>query len=355
MRRTVQQLLANTNFSQSFGSVPADLPTNCAMINEIIERLIYAGGHTGWWGGWAKVVFSVTQDNPYITLPPLFARAINLTVCKMGVRIQNEFYEMLEASIGLQPPASCSDWCGALEGFERGVFTTLVDLPVGGNPQYLKVYLTDPGDAGKQMLFVAAKDQNGTGIYDTSPTGPANGAFMRLAWPFSTYSTSGGVPVAVSAWNAIVKDQCLGEIVLKAVDSVTGEETALSRYLPWETNPAYRRYYINALPRSCCDLPAPDPSVQVEAMCKYEFVPVSTWTDQLIIGNFPALIEEAQSVRNSRMEDPDAGGRAARHHKMAIKLLQDEMGHYLGKLQPALNFAPFGTAKLARQSIGSLR
>jgi hypothetical protein len=42
------------------------------------------------------------------------------------------------------------------------------------------------------------------------------------------------------------------------------------------------------------------------------------------------------------------------HIREAINLLNGELRHHLGKQRPAINFAPFGTAKLSYQRIGSL-
>lgn len=347
MRRILQQVQSST-LPQSVGLCAGDLPSIAAIVNTITQRLMIEGGHTGFWGGWAKVLFTASRANPFITLPPQFARAINLAVCNMAIRVQNEFYELLEAGIGLQPMNNCADWCGALEGFERGVFSTMADLPAGGN-SLLRVYLTNTDDIGKRLLFQGAKDQNGNGIYSVDGYQNPNGFYLTLNSPFTTST------FIVTDWAAIAKDVTFGDVILKAVDATTGVETTLSRYLPWETNPAYRRYYLNNLPSSCCNLPGTVTNqISITAMCKYEFVPVSQATDQLIIGNIPALEEEAIAYVESKKEDPGAAERSSRHHRTAIKLLNAEMAHYLGKLQPAVNFAPFGTARLERKMIGSL-
>lgn len=347
MRRTFFQLRLSS-FPQSFGACAENLPAVAAMANECIERLVMAGGDSGWWGGWAKVLYNVTQANPFITLPAQFSRAINLAVCNQGLRIQNEFYELMEAGIGLQPPTGCLDWCGAIEGFERGVHSTMIDLPTDA-PQYLRVYLTDPADAGKRVLIQQAYDQNDTGIYTTDASGSVNGFYLTLDQPFTTSAYT------VTSWGSIYKDFTVGDVLLKAVNANTGVETLLSRYQPFETNPAYRRYYISNLPSRCCNTTGQNsPNLPVTMLCKYEFIPVKNDTDQLLIGNIPALIEEAQAIRSSRMEDDGAPQREGRHHAKAIKLLQDEMRNYLGERYPALNFAPFGTARLEKQLIGQL-
>lgn len=89
-------------------------------------------------------------------------------------------------------------------------------------------------------------------------------------------------------------------------------------------------------------------------MAKLEFIPANRDTDFLIIGNIPALIEECKAIRYSDMDVPNAAMLEAKSHSKAIKYLNQELAHYLGKLQPAVNFAPFGTAKLEYQMIGRM-
>ena len=58
-------------------------------------------------------------------------------------------------------------------------------------------------------------------------------------------------------------------------------------------------------------------------------------------------------MRFSEMDDSTSAGLAELHHRKAIKLLNGELIYHLGKERPAINFAPFGTAKLSHQRIGA--
>lgn len=338
------------------GSPSNDVPTIARYVNRAQQMLIGAGGETGFWGGWQKVVFNVSRCHPYITLPAQFARAINMDVCSFPIRIQNEFYEFLEAGIGLQDfyrgeQWRRGDWCGALQGFERGTWPTMVDLTPTN--QFLRAYLTDVRDVGKRILFTPAKDQNGNYIYSTDGNANPNGFYLTLAQPF-TDSSVGGKPMVVTEIGGIQKDITYGDVLLYQVDATTGVQVLLSRYGPTEMSPAYRRYYINRMPCGCfchtrqspCIQPQPvDPYVPVTAMCKLEHIPVAQLTDWMVIGNIPALIEECKAIRYSDMDNAGAAQMSANYHSKAIRLLNQEMTHYLGSLNPAVNFAPFGTAK----------
>lgn len=339
----------------AIGKCANDVPGVAAYVNQAQQQLIIAMGETGAFGGWQKVVFSVNRCSPYITLPRELARIINMDVCRFPIRIQNEFYEMLEAGVGLQDFCKCPDWCGALEGYERGTFPTMVDITPSN--QLLRVYMTDPRDLGKRVLVGPALDQNGNPIYSQDGLNSVNGFYLPLANPFTTSAFQ------VSSIGGVQKDATFGDVLLYQVDATTGAQVLLSRYAPDEITPSYRRYFIHRLPCGCGTVQVPSnpcvagvtpPNVAVTAMAKLEFIPANRTTDFLIIGNIPALIEECKSIRYSDMDAPNAPGLAAKSHLNAVNLLNKELGHYLGKLQPAVNFAPFGTATLERQRIGAM-
>ncbi len=346
MRITLGQVAADSRIQQVLGNCAGDLPRLASYLNEAIQRLINTAGEEGFWGGWAKVAFTVSQSDPYLTLPSQFARAINIDVCRAPIRINNEWYEFLENGIGLQSPCPNNRFgCAMMEGYERGMVSTAFDLTTTN--QYLRVYITDARDAGKRVLFAGAKDQNGNGIYQTDVQHEVIGLMLEMTAPFVTSS------MIVTAFSAISKDETYGDVVIKQVDATTGVESLLSRLGPSEMNPVYRRYYLRGLPTNCCATGTPN-TVQVSAMCKYEFQPVSRPTDFLLIGNVPALKKECQSIRHDEIDSSESKALSISEHREAVKMLSQELHHYSGNNQIAVDVAPWGTARLERQSIGSL-
>lgn len=341
-RITFAQVRAS-DFPQAVQMCANDIPQLTRRANRCQEILINCGGETGWVGGWAKVVFNVSRTNPFITLPREFARAINLDVCNRPIRVQNEFYEFLDAGIGLRPGTRCTPWCGLLQGYERGHFPTMVDLV--GN-QFVRAYITDVRDVGKRIL-VDALDQNGNRIYSTDVLNQVSGFYLTLDQPFVTSTFE------ISSIRSIQKDITFGDVLLNAVDAITGAETLLSRYAPDEVNPSYPRYYIDAPPNSCCESTTPG-IVQVSALAKYDYIPVARDTDFMLINSIPALIEEAKAIRFADMDVVESINFESKNHRRAIKLLQDQMRNYLGEVSVAVNFAPFGNARYEHQMIGSL-
>ena len=355
MRLTVNQVM-QSRIPQALKKCANDVPYVMSAVNEAQQRLINAGGETGWYGGWQKTVFNVSRCHPYLTLPRDFARIINLAVCRFPIRIQNEFYEMLEAGIGLQDFCKAKDWCGAEQGFERGGHPTWRDVdPVN---QKLAIALTNPLDAGKNVV-ITGRDQNGNEFYSMVGNENVKGFTMVLSGAGMTFSDS-----QVSFISGVQKDATVGDVLLYQIDMTTGAQVLLSRYAPDEITTSYRRYFFKSLPCSCdsrlgnqspCIEPVQDlGTVQLTAMCKLEYIPAVRPTDYLIIGNIPALKEEALAIIYGEMDTVAAQNLADVHHKAAIKKLQDELRHYEGELIPAVNFAPFGTAR-TRRALSAVR
>jgi hypothetical protein len=333
MRITLKSV-KQSRIPELLGICAEDTYRLAAMVNDAQERLIYAGKEAGWWEGWVKTRFSVTAAAPYITLPREFARIINMALCSQPIYIHNEFYEVLPGGPGPMPDVSCcSDWCGSVAGYERGVWPTKVDLTATN--QRLRVYTTDDRDLGMKMLFVGL-DQNGNTIYDMDGLRNVTGFYITFMSPFNDSAFD------VSKITAVVKPVTFGDVLVYQVDQTTGVEVLLSRYLASETNPAYRRYYIAPFCSSC------SAGVTVNAIAKLEYIPAIRDTDPLIIGNIPALEEMCQALRGYSQEVTAAHAMAERHEKRAIKLLKQQMDHYLGIENPAVTVDSMQQASLSR-------
>lgn len=328
---------------EAIGTCASDNGKLIEIVNEAQQRLVFAGGEAGWWGSWARTVFNVTSStDPYITLPRSIARLIDLGVCTRPVRIQNEFYEFLEAGAGLQPGCGCN----GMQTYDRGMFPTFSDI-VSPNKR-LRFYITDAADIGRRVL-VQGTDQNGTTIYSLDGIDQVTGIYLSFTQPFVD------TPFDISTLAGLQKDFTVGQVKVFEVDVVTGVSRLILTMEPSEEVAGYRRYFLNGLGRNCCG--STDPAAvttQVTAMAKLALIPVAVDPDYLVIQNLAALKEECQSVRFSEMDDSLSAQQAVIHHRKAINLLNGELVFHMGKMQPAINFAPFGTAHLRNSRIGSL-
>lgn len=330
------------------GVCQTDLGACAELVNTAQQRLVFAreAGDEGWYGSWARMKFIVTQTDPFITLPREVARLERITVCRQPVRIQNEFYEFMDFGIGLQPQTGChGNGCAFLESYDRGNFVTFADL-VPPN-KLIRVYPTDPADTNRRA-FIQGTDQNNVTIYSDDVQGVVKGVFVNLTQPFAD------TPMIVNELTGIQKDITNGPVSFYEAELATGVQRLLLTMEPGETVAGYRRYYLNGLPRNCCTVPGTTNQVQVEALAKLELLPVVVDTDYLLIQNLEALVWETQAVRHGELDSSEEQRIGDAEHARAIRLLQGELVHRLGKILPAITFAPFGGAKLEYVNAGMM-
>lgn len=352
MRTTFLQFRLS-RIPEAVGTCSSDIVRCASFCNEATSRLLIAGGETGWYGTWQKMVFNVSPSDPYITLPRQVARLINLDVCRFPVRIQNAFYEFLEAGIGLQP--GCPSACQVLETYDRGNVPTFRDITAIGNPKLIRVYLTNERDHEHRVL-IQGLDQNGSVVRTLDNGIDTEGEYLVLDDPFTDSA------FFYSKITGVQKDLTAGDVRIYEVDSVTGAQTLISLMEPGETVGWYRRYFINGICNTCCGditsnscgVPVVPNTTQITAMAKLEFVPVVVDTDYLLIGNLPAMKAECFAVRYEESDNEKSLAMAAVKHKQAIQFLNSELVHYVGRERPAVNYAPWGSARLENQAIGIL-
>jgi hypothetical protein len=330
----------------AIGLCASDTDRCAAGCNEIQQRLLVdpMQPDEGWFGTYARMAFNVTPADPYITTPRHVARVTALTVCKRPVRIHNEWYEYLEFGNGLAPRNCAGDaLCESLGVFERGGLggsvVTFADLAPPGKS--IRVFLTDARDIGKRVL-IQGTDVYGNTIYSVGGDARYTGEFLDLASPFVDM-----VVGEVSELTGIQKDITFGPVQFFEVDLVSGAQRLLLTMEASEEVAGYKRLFLNGLPNACCGSGV----VQVEAMVKLAFIPVKVTTDYLLIGNIPALIEEAQAVRLEGMDNPNAKKMAEMHHQSALRYLNGELDHEIGKQRVAISVPIFGSNRLRRQPV----
>lgn len=301
----------------------------------------------GWWGGWVTMNLTATVScgAAYVTVPREICRLIVLAVCQRPVHIRNGFYEYLKWGAGLEPKACRTGACGqTFQAFERDNVPTLQSLV---STSLIRMYPTDARDVGRRVLL-QGKDQNAQVILTTDPgTGKsAPGEYVQLAFPFSNSVNQ------FSTISGIQKDETWGNVQFFAVDPLTGVETALSVMEPNEQTGWYRRYLINGIPfpNLCCNTTS-NTTIQLTAQGKLDFIPVANETDYLTIPCVPALIEESQSLRYSRMDSTQAATQALVHHGRALALLNGQLDAMLGKVNTAVKVPIFGGNRLRRQPV----
>jgi len=342
---------------ESMGLCQGDVAGCALAVNTAQPRLIGAkeAGDEGWWGTWAEMAFNVSQSDPFITTPRGVARLESINMCTMPIPLQNQFYEYMQFTNGSWPKNPCrTQLCNPVSGFSRNNAITFSDL-LSPN-KILSVRGTSAADETLRTL-IGCVDANDQVVFSLDGPVQVRGVYVTLTLPSATLSVA-GVPLEISAITGIQKDVTLGAISYYEVDTVTGDERLLLTMEPGETTAFYRRYYLSGVPTNCCGVPAAVAgTVQVSAMAKLEPIPVKVDSDYLTLTGeigLQALICECQATRLSKVDSLAAKQEARERHNAAIRLLQGQLVHYLGKQDPAISFAPFGTARLRRQRIGTM-
>lgn len=331
------------------GICQSDITRVADAVNTAQRRLLYApeASDEGWWGTWAEMAFNLTSTQPCVTMPREIARLEAITVCDEPVPIQNQFYEYLDFGNGRMPKQflqRCTT--PLLQMYSRNNSPVFTDL--SNAPQYMTVYPTSSDDFGKRV-FISGTDNNDKVIYSIDNGVTVRGVFLTIASPSSTTS------VLFKTITGVQKDVTTEPIELHQTDPTTGDEVLLLTMEPGEQVASYRRYLLDPAPVTCCTYPVTEAQpIQVTAIAKLDLIPVRVDTDYCLIQNLEAIIEEAQSWRYSTIDTVAAKQMAQEKHRQAIRLLNGELTHFLGVQKPAINFAPFGSARLVNQRIGTM-
>lgn len=334
---------------EAVGLCATDFYRVAAIANEAQERLMMDPftPDEGWYGQYVRIAFNVSRSYPYIVTPQEVARIILMDVCKHPVRINNGLYEFLEFGRGFQPSGCTSSTSACnqtLMAYERETVVTANAL--NGTPQILRAYYVDSADVGKTVLF-QGMDSNGQTVRYLDPqTGQSGlGEKVTLTSPFidsvNRYSTLTGIQ----------KSKTAGEVQIYQVDPTTLVESLLVVMQPGEQTASYRKYFVNGLPQYCCNGSTTSSTLQVQAMCKLDFVPAQVDTDYLLIASVPALLEECMSIRYGRMDTPGAQQLSDQHHARALRLLNGQLDHYLGKERVSISVPIFGSDRLTTQPV----
>lgn len=320
------------------------------VLNSAQRRLVMAkeAGDEGWWGTWAEMAFTMSRTQPYITLPREVARLEAATVCTVPIQVNNQFFEYLQFGNGRLP----KNWrsCGfpLTAAYARNTVPTFTDL--SNAPQYIAVYPTDVTDIeALKRVFIAGTDSSGNTIYTQDTGVRVQGQFLTLASPFVV------TPMTLNSITGIQKDVTNGPVQFWQLDPSTGAQSLLLTMEPGEQSAGYRRYYFDALPRDCCNGAGTVDSVTVTAICKLDVIPALVDTDYLLLQGdaaIDAITDEAQAIRYSKMDSPAAKQMGRERHQSAIALLNGILNQYMGKDSPAVQFRPFGSARLSRLNIG---
>lgn len=332
----------------AIGLCVEDIQQIAEAVNTAQRRLLFCpeAGDESWNGTHAEMQFNVAYSLPYITTPLDVARIISMTVCNDVIPLNNLFYQYLQFGNGTLPKTSCNGrrrGCEILQAYAKNNVVLMADPPT--TPFYIRAQVSNGADVGKRAL-IGGIDSNGQRIYTQDGLSPVVGQFAAFDTPFVTW------PQQYSRIDSVQKDVTAGAVTFYSVNPDTAEETLILTMDPTEQVASYRRYYLNPIPSNCCNMTTG--IIPVKAIVKRELIPARVDTDFLLLQNLEAIIEECQSVRYSEMDSPAAKSMAAERHQQAVRFLNGELSHVNGVNTPAMEFAPFGSARLERVNVSMI-
>jgi len=327
-----------------------------------IRLICFSGYNASDDGAYAELAMNVTRNAPYLVLPRGVARLISLNACHYPARINNQFYEYLAFGSGRWPKvlcnsSSCDCVCSdpSVQVYRRSPACTFLDI--GTTNKILRIYLGSAADENKRVL-VGCRDSNGIAQRQLDGSVLVNGIFVSLTGTFVDLKLPGTTTaLEISAITDIQKDITIGPVHFYEVDITTGVHRLLLTMEPGETVACYTSYYLNQLPAGCCSVAdaTDDTIVQLTAMVKLDLIPVVVDSDYLLIQSREAIRAEVQAGRLAGLDSPGAKLQAAERHREAVRYLNGFTAHMEGTDRPAVNFAPFGSARPSYQKIGTMQ
>lgn len=296
------------------------------LLNQAQRRLLAKGT---WWGCYQKVRFCLTDGN--ITWPRQVAAIHAVTLCNEPLVNVNEWFEFLPTG----PGPLCTDDC-LLMHKDNGTAVTFGEIT--GTDSKIKVY-ADVTEAASAKITVQGYDENGQWIRTQVGGVWIDGEQILIS---TTPQTSTKFFTSVTG---VSKPVTNGLVRVYAADQSSAVETALGYYEPDETLPVYRRSTITGFDGvSPCCTGADCETLSVEAMVKLDFIPARNDEDWLIVSNLAALRSECISLdlRDKARATGDFTTAEA-FEQDAIRVLQEELNHYLGPGHTVpVNFANAG-------------
>lgn len=290
-------------------------------LNLACERLVKSGN---WRSTKDAVVFQVylRDDNTaFITLPRVFntveAAVVfrfqqqddNTRRCGFPMAIRDSWFSFLDSGPGYTTDARFRWGNGFIPENDR--FTTFKDWVIPAKLRF-KFAATE---ANGGIINVRGLS-GGQPIYTGSGASTIEGENLTIAGSTTLTTTSSfDLPPY-----GLVKPTTYGVVSMYTFDGVT--ETLVARYDPTETVPQWRRYQVPA----CSGWTESDPG-QFLAICKREWVTVSSDYDTVIPGNLGALRFGLSALLR---EDAEDFTKAQQYWGAAMQLLANEVEDDVG-------------------------
>jgi hypothetical protein len=276
-RLRLKNLLENTRFLASL-NLCADDPRVAMIVNEFeLQALPY-----GRWWGTTQLIQVCNVSNGCLVLPRGVATVEAVSVGCRTMRPGNIFGDFLREHLPWSGDSSCSCCgCSGVSMSEGGLVPAFNTTT--GTDSVIRAYPGNAADVGKKII-IQGEDANGVWVRTLIDGVMSDGEEITLALPFvDTVTVWGpGAPMAV------MKEITSYPVQIFAVDQSTTVETQLAEYQPTETEPEYRRVYLQgACGNSCSSL---------KAVVSLDQVTIRDENDWLLFHNLEAYRQGMKSI-----------------------------------------------------------
>ena len=207
---------------------PGD-PTNpdfLDALNEVTERLLQSAV---WKDVAATIFLTVNTSEDTISLPPEFESILQVQVNDVTYPVFNASYEFINMGMAYLNKSLCTPLVDLGDSFG-----TFVDVPA--EPATLQLLAADVLDT-TVPIRIYGLDENGEIIYDEF----GNPGEERLPG-FGTPTTTSSIFSRVTGFR---KGLTRSTLTLSHTSPTTMDVTELQVYLPWMTDPTFRRYSLS--------------------------------------------------------------------------------------------------------------
>lgn len=281
-----------------------------------------------------RLNFFVTSGK--ITLPSGYDRIMLMNINCVPMQMQSPWFEFVGVGLDLITDVN-GDWQNLDYLYQlNGVLDKDQVCQFQPIPTDQAYYLTIFGQAGhdertdgvRAKIIVQGYDFQKQWIRTRNSDGDwIDGIEVEINGDTAPYRTD--TTQTISEVTAISKEVTNGYVYLY-VAPVSGTRLHIATYAPKDTQPFFRRYYIQGL--NC------NSEYHVLARCRKKFLPITEDGDFLIISNLPAMKTMVQAIYYRDANEPDD---YVKYKALAVMILKDEARAYIGlqRTKPLITFA----------------
>lgn len=282
-------------------------------INQVLERFYTMGKWTG-----SNVEVALTGYDGQVTLPRQCESMLWFRNHQFPRVIRSRWFEWMQWGIGYRD----KDCNNTYESLDQGTgYCTFRDSQSA--TQYrIKALASEDATIS---VTLQGTDTNNRRIYTTDPdaTAPINGETVTLV------AGTADTTQTFQTFTGFVKDVTRGYVEVWTINSDGSDGIMVGQYEPGETVPDYHRYKVGKL----------NGHEDFHALCKLQYMPLSSEEDLVIPGNIGALKNGLIALYLEGHTEPDSGDK---YWAKAFLILNSDLAQERGGAFAPMTMYPAG-------------